>query len=157
MTRTSDLAYRAWDVASGEPIAFPFPNPYAHDGMLVSNADMALFGSRLFDLRNNHLLAEVTPGPGWIAFATFSPSGEELLVGGRDREAHVWAARTGKRIGPALLHDQTVSEGAFSPDGSRVSTRSATARIWETASGRPLTPPPPARLAPRSAPVAVIF
>ncbi|TMQ27773.1 MAG: hypothetical protein E6J90_01785 [Deltaproteobacteria bacterium] len=42
-----------------------------------------------------------------------------------------------------FAHDDPVSSAAFSPDGSRVVTISAdhTARVWDTASGKPLSPP----------------
>ena len=44
---------------------------------------------------------------------------------------------------PPLAHEGWVVDAAFSPDGSRIVTGGAdqTARVWDAATGRPLTPP----------------
>jgi WD40 repeat protein len=50
---------------------------------------------------------------------------------------------SGRPLSVALPHHRMVSSAAFSPDGARVVTASAdgTARVWDVASGEPLSPP----------------
>jgi WD40 repeat protein/tetratricopeptide (TPR) repeat protein len=79
----------------------------------------------------------------------FNPAGgraqAQVLSVGRDgrarlfrRSAAGWVSDT-----PPLAHEGWVVDAAFSADGTRVVTgaRDQTARVWDAATGRPLTPP----------------
>ena len=81
-----------------------------------------------------------------IVHTAFSPNGSLLVTCCSDDQIHkccaqLWDAATG-RPGPELWHNDGVLFAAFSPDGKRVVTASEdyTAKIWDTATGKQLTP-----------------
>src|SRR5262249_2581297 len=83
-----------------------------------------------------------SPGSAWP-----SPDGNRLLFiysrGGIEArgEARVWDVTTGQATPPLLL-DSPVKEHGSSHDGRRLLLlEETTARVWDTATGRPLTPP----------------
>ena len=67
--------------------------------------------------------------------AAFSPTGDLVMTGGRDRAARFWDARTGKARGGTLWHPAEVRRVTFSPNGRMVLTADAddTLRLWELA------------------------
>jgi WD40 repeat protein len=75
--------------------------------------------------------------------AAFSPSGDRVVIAGRDGTARVWDLTTGQPVTPPLKHEDVVVYAAFSPDGLRIITGSKdrTARVWDAASGEALSPP----------------
>src|SRR5262245_23635146 len=83
--------------------------------------------------------------------AGFSNDGRRLLTacdsagsGGHGSAfAQVWEVPSGQAIGPRLLHQSTLLDAHFSPDGSRIVTASAdqTACLWDAATGERLTAP----------------
>ena len=66
----------------------------------------------------------------------FSPDGRFILTCA-DNTAFVWNALTGKLTQTLRGHDQIITSGAFSPDGSRVLTGSGdkSVRLWNSRSG----------------------
>jgi WD40 repeat protein/tetratricopeptide (TPR) repeat protein len=92
-----------------------------------------------------------------VFYAQFSPDGKRLLTVSRDNSARVWDPDTGQPITPPLRHDPALVHpgeflgptrplfARFSPDGTRVVTASVdhTARVWDAATGRAVTPPLP--------------
>ncbi len=88
-------------------------------------------------------------------FAEFSPDGRFLLTVARDNAARVWVAATGELLSACMSHDPSVVRGdltstsskpleaCFSPDGAFVVTASVdgTARVWDSRTGTPRTPP----------------
>ena len=79
-----------------------------------------------------------------VFVARFDPAGERLVAGSRDSSAQIFDARTGRPLGPRLLHEQRVVDAAFSPDGRQVATASWDGRVklWEAATGNLLAAPP---------------
>jgi WD40 repeat protein len=77
-----------------------------------------------------------------VICAAFSPRGDTILTGSKDKTAQLWVTRTTTRLGPALAHQGPVRAVAYSPDLSTVATASddSTARLWDIATGRPLGP-----------------
>ncbi len=93
--------------------------------------------------------------PDIVNSVQFTPDGNWLLTVCRDNAARVFAVATGQMLTPPLQHDPTLIRGDqyrgglhalhadISPDGTRIATAScdATARLWDTTTGEPLTPP----------------
>jgi WD40 repeat protein/tetratricopeptide (TPR) repeat protein len=96
---------------------------------------------------------------GWVARAAFSPNSRLVVTAGQDKVASLWDAETGRQVAE-LRHDQAVRWAAFSPDGRHVVTgtgdfarfgeliaplsdpkRTGEARVWDVATGQPVTPP----------------
>src|SRR5262249_9594394 len=67
-----------------------------------------------------------------IRAIAFSPDGNTVLTGSRDKTARLWDVGTGKPIGPPFLHEGFVESAAFSPDGKTILTGSldGKARLW---------------------------
>ncbi len=82
---------------------------------------------------------------GRIAAARLRPDGRYLAVFGVQIPGVVrfFEVATGRPVGPALKHDNTVFDAAFSPDGQTLLTGSSdnTARLWAVPGGEPLARP----------------
>jgi WD40 repeat protein len=71
---------------------------------------------------------------------SISPDGRRVLLV-RRKVARAWDVASGEALSLPMEHADVVERAAFSPDGSRVVTTSAdgTARVWEAATGKPVT------------------
>ena len=70
----------------------------------------------------------------WSVSVAFSPDGQRIVSGSRDKTLRLWDATSGAPIGAPLRgHDERVSSVAFSPDGQRIVSGSAdkTLRLWD--------------------------
>jgi serine/threonine protein kinase len=79
--------------------------------------------------------------------ATFSPDGRWIVTASgndlnREGAGWVWDATTGDTVS-LLVHKGSVHSAAFNLDGRRVATASEdwSARVWDAATGEPITPP----------------
>jgi WD40 repeat protein len=73
---------------------------------------------------------------------SFSPDGKHIVTASEDHVARVWDSITDEPIGQPMRH-QGIVGASFSPDGRRVLTisgRPGTFRIWDAATGRPMSP-----------------
>src|SRR5262245_43276484 len=155
--RVFEYATQRWDAVTGQPLGPPQQLP-AGVGFHVLSFDMRHMvvlaedgTARLFDAVTGQRIGEplgeplksptggISPGTG----AWPSPDGDRMLFtysrGGG--EARVWDVTTG-RATPPLVLDSPVKEHAFSHDGRRLLLlEETTARVWDTATGRPRTPP----------------
>jgi WD40 repeat protein/serine/threonine protein kinase len=82
-------------------------------------------------------------------------SGDLHFMARASGAAWMWDARSGKAVGPPLKHTHPVYHAVFSPDsarlitgsggyvsiGERMSRADGEARVWEAATGKPITPP----------------
>jgi tetratricopeptide (TPR) repeat protein len=88
-------------------------------------------GQQLAELQHGNLVAVIS--------AQFSPDGRRILTVSRDGTAPVWDAQSGQQL--TQLGGE-VKSAQFSPDGNRILTVSETsARVWDAATGQPLTEP----------------
>src|SRR5207247_2174712 len=79
-----------------------------------------------------------TAGP--VRLVAFNATGDRMLAAGGPA-VHIWGL--GSDGHHALLtHLEEVTDATFSPDGNRVATASLddTARVWDVATGQPVTP-----------------
>jgi WD40 repeat protein len=140
-----------WEPGAGRgPVELPLPkavgaasfDPRAHQLAIVTGTNVlvwdAVGGKLLFTL----------PHDSPIEAVEFSPDGVRLVTCRSDasmaeREAQLWDARTGRRLGAPLRHRDGVKHASFSPDGRWIVTASEdfTAQVWTTASGRQLSKP----------------
>ncbi|MBL8825190.1 MAG: protein kinase [Planctomycetia bacterium] len=121
VTASEDKTARVWNVTTGQPLT----PPLTHQGRVNS--------------------------------ASFSPDGRRVVTASEDKTARVWDAASGQPLTPTLTHKDSVVSANFSSDGLRVVTVSMdigarmeevavrawgpAARVWDAASGQPLTPP----------------
>lgn len=114
---------------------------------------------RLWDALTGQLVSDQFKHPGANANClAFSPNGRILAVGttkaaaGQAPEAaYLWDVTSGQRLGPPLTHMGGVRSIEFSSDGKSVLTGcgDGTARLWDAATGLPLTLRYPPELAGR--------
>ncbi len=79
-----------------------------------------------------------------VYIVAFSPDGQRIVSGSRDKTLRLWDAATGQPVGPPLRgHEDWVSSVAFSPDGRRIVLGSfdKTLRLWDAATGQPVGEP----------------
>src|SRR5206468_60903 len=95
---------------------------------------------RLWDRATQKSVSSFTAG-GPVRLVLFNAAGDRLLaVGGP--AVHVWSV-TSSGDHTLITHAEDVTDARFSPDGKRIATASLddTARVWDTATGHPITPP----------------
>jgi WD40 repeat protein len=148
-----DGLIRLWDAATGKPLGAPLRHQdqvaglaFSPDGRSVLSASID-HTARLWDVRPAVSLATPLPHDKYVLAAVFSPDGKTVLTGSQDKTVRLWDAQAGKE----LLDRRVRSKGyvfavAFRPPDAKTFATSASegefaARIWETATGRPVTRP----------------
>jgi WD40 repeat protein/tetratricopeptide (TPR) repeat protein/tRNA A-37 threonylcarbamoyl transferase component Bud32 len=147
---------RVWNAESGQLIKLVKHEGDLRDAALSKDGRrVALAGddaktrkgiARIWDVDTGRLLFFL-PHEMMVTSIAFSLDGQHLVTASHDGKARVWDADTGPLVA-TLPHDGIVQHAVFSPDGARVLTGSqakddtlGAARIWETATGKPLTRP----------------
>jgi WD40 repeat protein len=117
--------------------------------------------ARLWDADTGAAWGEPMPSPGPVLALAFSPDCRTILTGSFDGSARMWEVATGKPRGLVMRHPGRVKAVAFSADGELAATgcvmeeddpekrvhviSGGEARLWRTATGRPIGPPLPHR------------
>ncbi len=75
-----------------------------------------------------------------IMSVAFSPDGQRIITGSRDKTAKVWEAVSGRELLTLRGHTGWIFSVAFSPDGQRIATGSGdqTAKVWDSVTGKEL-------------------
>lgn len=147
-------AVEVWDLAAGR--AASSPQRYAEHVRVSAVSDdgsllLAVHGGtsgQVREVTTGEPVGAALPPEGALGQAAFSPRGDRLLLlggtrgpGRREGRAELWETRSGRRV--ARLPQRAAGAAEFSPDGTRLATGAGdgTARVWDGASGRPITPP----------------
>jgi WD40 repeat protein len=151
-TASADKTARVWNAVTGVPVT---PS-LRHDGVVLGlafspNGRMLVTASgdgtaRVWDAATGE---PMTPplrhgGPVWTA--RFLADGRRVVTETGDQVPRVWDIEPRSGGEPLLKHRAITSVQAWSADGRRaVATDSlaGTTRVWDVASGRPITPPLP--------------
>src|SRR5262249_17539784 len=145
------------DAADGRPVLGPLPNETG-----VRSAALSRDGRRLLvHAGDSSAVVWDVPSarsvvlPGRATEVLLSPDGRHVLTTS-ENEARVWDAATGQPVTPPLAAKEvnptapqgfgavtpSWMRGVFSPDGRRVLLmRGSGVRVWDLATGRPLTSP----------------
>jgi WD40 repeat protein/serine/threonine protein kinase/tetratricopeptide (TPR) repeat protein len=160
---TSSDSTHLWDPQTGRLVAIlrhdmALMKAFSPDGRRLVTG--SVWGTaRVWDARTGRPVGDWVRHGSWVAHAAFSPDGRLLVTAGKNRIAIIWEAETARQVAE-FRHDRAVRSAAFSPDGRRVVTgtgdfadyadlvfplsdpkRVGEARVWDVATGRPLTPP----------------
>jgi WD40 repeat protein/tetratricopeptide (TPR) repeat protein len=104
---------------------------------------------RVWDTLSGAPLGPAFLQPGFYGNAAFAPDGERLLVAYSatpghwgDGRARLWDVRAGRLLFELPGRGLAIYGITLSTDGTRIATAGGrTARVWDAASGKPLTPP----------------
>ncbi len=131
------------------------PSAAQHGYGAFGGPPLPTFGqARVWGAADGTLLAQGLDHPQAIGSLAFSPDGSQVLTASQDATARLWYAATGKPAGPPVRHKAQVNYACFSADGKYFLTASGwkerwsleseyegEARVWDRATGQPVTPP----------------
>jgi WD40 repeat protein/tetratricopeptide (TPR) repeat protein len=151
----------SWDLAAVQPwIPAPEESGWLTDARLSPDGRSLVIASwtpRVWDAGTGKPVTPALEHAGGVGLVAFSPDGRRVVTSGREGTARVWDAATGAPLTPPQAHGSGPVSATFSPDGKRIVTQDGqrypraggagtriggggTARVWDAASGAPLTP-----------------
>jgi WD40 repeat protein len=150
---TPDLAPArvAWvhvrDMASDHGRRFPLSDPelppspvlaLSADGSILAVAGWNRHAATLWRLGAQRPFARLAGHEDVILCLAFSPDGQLLATGSRDRTVRLWDVTTGRPRAVLTGHTGSVFSLAFSPDGRRLASGGfdMTVRLWDLTTAR---------------------
>jgi WD40 repeat protein len=135
LTLQTERTARLWDLAGDKPDqlrSWPGVNhaELSADGKLLLMA--TVFGkAEVWGVQEPREITSVSHA-GVVLHAAFSLDGRRFATSSTDQTARAWDARTGAPVIAPLVHEDTVSAVAVSPDRARLATITAggTVRVW---------------------------
>jgi len=151
VTTTAESEVRLWKVATGAPQGPPLAHPgstpqarFSPDGgrLLTSSEGGEKVVLQFWEVAEGRALGEPITMPGeMIDELEFSPDGRRLVVS-VNGVRRIFDGTTGQPIGAAMRRRSFVSVPRFSADGARLaSCDEFGARLWNSATGLPMTDP----------------
>ncbi len=145
LTSSKDGTARLWEAKTGK-LLFVMEQgsvirraAFSPDGLKVVTP-FKQGGAILWEANSGKLLKKMQPedmsDSGPFDNVVFSPDGSKIATCGNNK-AYLWNVMDGKLL-YALAHQNTVTDMAFSPDGTKVVTASFdnTARLWDAKNGK---------------------
>ena len=105
---------------------------FSRDGrLLVASSDDG--NVRVWDWRNQRILARLVAGVRSVPHVAISPDGRFLATVGQDATARVWDWRARRIVWSTLVNGSAITGVAFSPDGRFLATAhdDTRARVWD--------------------------
>lgn len=142
-----DGTLRAWDVSrGGEQRLHKLHGAaiktcrFSADGRMVLTASSD-GTARVWDAQSLEPVSPLLRHAKPITSAVFNPDNTRVATASDDGTAVVWGVRDGVPMFPPIALDQSGAKVIFSPDGALLATVGATVRVFNTATGAPVTPP----------------
>ena len=149
MSTAAPSPLKVWDVASRKLIrrlnghtGYCVSLDFSPDGTLLASGSRdgtaILWSTRtwkpIHTLTNPDLdsVFEQVGRPGMVEAVAFSPDGEVLAQGSRERSIHLWSTETGTLLDTLKGHSAAVAALVFAPDGRTLASASQdeTVRLW---------------------------
>jgi WD40 repeat protein len=145
---TQQGVVRLWNVATNREVAVmrcpgtPLGAFFTQDGKsLFATAARSCRIWNLAGAGDKRVLASHTGG---VPVVAFSPNGELLAAGGKDKSVSLWKVATVERVHRITALPEAVQTLAFHPDGRLLAVSSGgTARLWDTRSWQAVADVPP--------------
>jgi len=133
---------RVWDVMTGQPSVWGFPEADTRDGRISPSGELLVVGTgdgtvRVRDARSSWAVSPPMRHRQAVTSVEFSPDESRVLTASEDGSARVWDSRSGIPLLEPLEHPGPVRRATYAPDGCLIGTacEDGMARVWEAGPG----------------------